>query len=315
MSFFKETSPIDKAIKSDRPVEVDAPKFEEPDIPKVGQGDRFHWIPYIEAGDGSISYRMDIFRSAFKSFGLISGTNEVKSSETAESSEGKDYSHYLEKGDDGKYYDKETGKDYDSVDPWVKTQETMVKRYESIAQYFEDRAQKELARIKNGEFETEKWGHYHHSQEFYAKAEHCRETAAHIREKLSSVSEAAVGEKADAPEKKGGSYKEVKENSEGETHEVHHMPADSVSPLERGDGPAIKMEKEDHQKTASYGSSRAAREYRAQQQELIEQGKFREALQMDIDDIHDKFGDKYDDAIAEMLAYVDKLEQEGKLDG
>ena len=35
---------------------------------------------------------------------------------------------------------------------------------------------------------------------------------------------------------------------------------------------------------------------------------------MDIDDIHEKFGDKYDDAIAEMMDYVDRLEQEGKLD-
>ena len=96
---------------------------------------------------------------------------------------------------------------------------------------------------------------------------------------------------------------------------LFRSPADSASPLERNDGPAIKMEKEDHRQTASCGNSREAREYRAQQQKLIEQGEFREALQMDIDDIRDKFGDKYDDAIAEMLKYVDKLEQEGKLNG
>ena len=36
---------------------------------------------------------------------------------------------------------------------------------------------------------------------------------------------------------------------------------------------------------------------------------------MDIDDIHEKFGHKYDDAISEMLEYVDKLEAEGKIDG
>ena len=36
---------------------------------------------------------------------------------------------------------------------------------------------------------------------------------------------------------------------------------------------------------------------------------------MDIDDIHDKFGDKYDDAIAEMMEYVDQLEAEGKING
>ncbi len=119
----------------------------------------------------------------------------------------------------------------------------------------------------------------------------------------------------DKPEKKGGSYGEVFKEGEGDTHEVHHMPADSASNLERNDGPAIKMEKEDHRETASCGSSKEAREYREEQKKLIEEGKFREALQMDIDDIHEKFGDKYDDAIAEMLEYVDKLEEEGKING
>ena len=114
-------------------------------------------------------------------------------------------------------------------------------------------------------------------------------------------------------QKKGGSYSDVRVEGEGDKYEVHHMPADSASPLERDDGPAIKMEKEDHRQTASCGMSREAREYREQQRELIEQGKFREALQMDIDDIHEKFGDKYDDAIAELLEYVDQLEQEGKI--
>ena len=126
-------------------------------------------------------------------------------------------------------------------------------------------------------------------------------------------SDAAAGGQTGGAERTGGSYKEVKKNSEGDTHEVHHMPADSASPLERNDGPAIRMEKQDHRQTASCGSSREAREYRAQQQELIEQGKFRDALQMDIDDIHEKMGDKYDNAIAEMLEYVDELEQEGKI--
>ena len=105
----------------------------------------------------------------------------------------------------------------------------------------------------------------------------------------------------------------MKKNSNGETHEVHHMPADSASNLERNEGPAIKMEKADHRQTASCGSSREAREYQAAQKGLIDNGKFREALQMDIDDIREKFGDKYDSAISEMLDYVDKLEAEGKI--
>jgi len=120
-------------------------------------------------------------------------------------------------------------------------------------------------------------------------------------------------EKSEQPEKRGGSYAGVKATSDGETSEVHHMPADSTTDLSRDDGPAIKMDKGDHRQTASCGNSKEAQEYRAKQKELIEQGKFKGALQMDIDDIHEKFGDKYDDAIDEMLAYVDKLEEEGRV--
>ena len=77
--------------------------------------------------------------------------------------------------------------------------------------------------------------------------------------------------------------------------------------------PCIEMKKEDHRKTASCGNSIEAREYRAKQKELIDKGDFRGAIQMDIDDIRGKFGDKYDAQIKEMLEYVDKLEQGGKI--
>lgn len=105
--------------------------------------------------------------------------------------------------------------------------------------------------------------------------------------------------------KTGGTYGELKKEWGGELenpppHEVHHMPAKDVNGLKENDGPAIVMEKADHRQTASCGSSREAREYRQKQKELVDAGKFEEAMQMDIDDIHDKFGDKYDDAIAQM---------------
>jgi hypothetical protein len=120
-------------------------------------------------------------------------------------------------------------------------------------------------------------------------------------------------EDTEKTEKKGGSYAEVKKTSDGKTSEVHHMPADSASELPREDGPAIKMDKEDHKETASYGNSKEAQEYRQKQKELIEQGKFRESVEMDIEDIKEKFPGKYDDAIAEMNEYVDKLEEEGRV--
>lgn len=118
-------------------------------------------------------------------------------------------------------------------------------------------------------------------------------------------------------DKHGGRYKDLRDAGHGWNHEppeeVHHMPSAEASDLPRDDGPAIVMDKEDHRETASCGNSKEAQEYRAKQKELIEEGKFREAMQMDIDDIHEKFGDKYDDAIKDMLKYVDKLEEEGRV--
>jgi hypothetical protein len=56
-----------------------------------------------------------------------------------------DYSNYLEKGADGNYYDKDTGKSYDSEETWAKAQETLAKRYESTATHYEKKVQKEWA--------------------------------------------------------------------------------------------------------------------------------------------------------------------------
>ena len=42
-------------------------------------------------------------------------------------------------------------------------------------------------------------------------------------------------------------------------------------------------------------------QFRQRQADLIAQGKCREAIQMDIDDIRSKFGSKYDESIREML--------------
>lgn len=106
--------------------------------------------------------------------------------------------------------------------------------------------------------------------------------------------------------KGGGSYRQLRSTAQ-KGEEMHHMPAAEASPLHPLNGPAIRMPKEDHAKTASYGTSRAAREYRQQQRQLISQGRFLEAQQMDINDIRAKFGNKYDDAIKQMQDYTAKL--------
>jgi hypothetical protein len=103
----------------------------------------------------------------------------------------------------------------------------------------------------------------------------------------------------------GGAYQDVRAANLG--GEVHHMPAADVSTLSRGEGPSIWMETADHQMTASWGSSVEAQEYRAAQAELINQGKFNEALQNDMFDIQSKFGSKYDVHIQQMLKYQNSI--------
>lgn len=58
-----------------------------------------------------------------------------------------------------------------------------------------------------------------------------------------------------------------------------------VAPISSEDGPAIKMDPEDHQKISSYGNSDSAKNCRAKQKKLIDEGKFLDAVQMDVDDI------------------------------
>jgi RHS repeat-associated protein len=100
----------------------------------------------------------------------------------------------------------------------------------------------------------------------------------------------------------GGRYRDIPANG----GQVHHMPADSVSPLPRNDGPAIRMETGDHQQTASWGNSNDAQAYRAQQQQLIDHGQFEGAIVVDINDIQSKFGNKYDHAILQMIDSLPK---------
>ena len=114
----------------------------------------------------------------------------------------------------------------------------------------------------------------------------------------------------------GGSFGSLKKDKEGKMHEneeVHHMPAKKSSKLSTNDGPAIRMERSDHRQTANSGRSKSAQQYRAKQESLINQGRFREAVNMDINDIHSKFGGKYDQGIKELLNYVDELEGINKI--
>ena len=81
----------------------------------------------------------------------------------------------------------------------------------------------------------------------------------------------------------GGRYGQIKGKIPG--NEAHHMPADSVSPFPKSQGPAVSIPKKLHQETKSWGRSSDAKEWRRILKELMENGKFNDAQQMDIDDL------------------------------
>ena len=109
---------------------------------------------------------------------------------------------------------------------------------------------------------------------------------------------------------KGGAHSETKKPT-NDGLDSHHCPAKDCykgAPISSEQGPAIKMDPKDHRLTESYGRSPYAIQYRAKQKELLEQGKLKEAIEMDVRDIRSKFGSKYDKAIEEMLEYSGKLD-------
>jgi hypothetical protein len=77
-----------------------------------------------------------------------------------------------------------------------------------------------------------------------------------------------------------------------------------VAGATRGNTPVIWMTRADHIQTASHGTRGAsAAAYRAQQQALISQGRYLDAMKMDVDNIQLLFGPKYDGAIQQMGEY------------
>jgi len=96
------------------------------------------------------------------------------------------------------------------------------------------------------------------------------------------------------------------------------MPADDISPLQREDGPAIQMDPSDHKVTRSNGSSTEAKRYRKMLSDLISNGKWREAMVIEIQDIRSIASEirnpgKYNEAMLEMLEYFKCLEKNNLL--
>lgn len=111
----------------------------------------------------------------------------------------------------------------------------------------------------------------------------------------------------------GGLYRQVRDANIG--GQVHHIPADSISPLNKDDGPGIWMKTPDHQRTGSWGRGLDQQAYREQQKHLIDTNGwdgFKAAMQMDIADLNANFDDKYAQGTEQALAYFSEHETELK---
>lgn len=105
--------------------------------------------------------------------------------------------------------------------------------------------------------------------------------------------------------KDGGDYKTMasKHSAEG-VREANHIPPwaayRELVDLTYEEGPTIVMDYEDHRGL----SSTISESHRSRQRELIAQGKFMEAMQLDITEIRTRFPGLYDQAIARMESYL-----------
>lgn len=118
---------------------------------------------------------------------------------------------------------------------------------------------------------------------------------------------------AKQPSGMGGWYGKLQpanwtDGSNNTRYEINHLPAKDAylklglpTDLKESTGPSIRMEYDDHRDFISTGSGKASELWRAKQRALILQGKFDEAMKMDIDEIRRKHGTKYDAAIKEMV--------------
>ncbi len=128
-------------------------------------------------------------------------------------------------------------------------------------------------------------------------------TAGIIKEVCKQLSLFCDDDPAAGPPYRGGAYGRILTKG----REAHHMPAKTVNGVSEYSGPAIQMDAADHWHTTSWGPGRRAKEFRAQEEALIQAGNTQAAMDMEIDDIRSKFGDKYDGAINEMLDYARRI--------
>jgi hypothetical protein len=117
---------------------------------------------------------------------------------------------------------------------------------------------------------------------------------------------------------RGGAHSETTK-PKNDKKDSHHAPADAASPLPKNDGPAFQMDPLDHDETSSNGKKKGSADYIESIRDLLDQGKWREAMAKEIKDARKAAkkvsGDlrKYNEAIREMLEYFKCLAKNGLL--
>ncbi|MBV6498764.1 MAG: hypothetical protein CJBNEKGG_00992 [Prosthecobacter sp.] len=107
---------------------------------------------------------------------------------------------------------------------------------------------------------------------------------------------------------RGGAHRDTQKPI-GDNRDSHHMPAKSVNGIDEMDGPAIQMDKVDHEATSSWGRSHEANAYRGEIKSMIDGGDMRKAMATEIRDVRraaqEVSGDrtKYNGAMREMMNY------------
>ena len=93
----------------------------------------------------------------------------------------------IEEMDNGKVYDRESGKIYESVTDWEKVQETLAQRYDSVAKYWERKSEEERKLFQKADerevLSNDDLDHYRNFQEYALKAKENWEKANDVRKK------------------------------------------------------------------------------------------------------------------------------------
>jgi hypothetical protein len=105
----------------------------------------------------------------------------------------------------------------------------------------------------------------------------------------------------------GGRYEDLSKIA-GPDQEVHHLPPASVTDLQKKDGPAIIMDRDDHRKLESTGQSKGgeASDFRQDIRDKYDAGHWKQAIEHSVTEVQMQFDSKYDEAMKQAWQYAER---------